>query len=194
MLTTPFVKLFLTILLEYPKHSLSMMLLASGMLSLEEEWHLQSLYPCLKTWRLFLLLESFISALTSLIAFLDLPLCLWSRQVILTERFWKLFGPLLIKSPLLQDLCLWPTIKIFWLTFVLFFLLTLILQSKAYAKNTRLLVMGWTRQRNSLRGSLNLWILLCVAYKEDLILSYLTWAILTERPTSMKHSVLKNKD
>ena len=40
MLTTLFVKLFITILLEYPKHSLSMMLLASGMLTLEEEWHL----------------------------------------------------------------------------------------------------------------------------------------------------------
>ena len=43
MLATLFVKLFLTILLEYSKHSLSMMLLASGMLTLEKEWHLQSL-------------------------------------------------------------------------------------------------------------------------------------------------------
>ena len=32
-------------------------------------------------------------------------------------------------------------------------------------------------------------LLLCVAYKRDSILNYLTWAMLTRRPTSVKHSI-----
>ena len=42
-------------------------------------------------------------------------------------------------------------------------------------------------------------LLLCIAYKGDSILDYLTWAILTKRPTSVKCSVsqeqrLRSKD
>ena len=37
-------------------------------------------------------------------------------------------------------------------------------------------------------------LLLRIAYKGDLILSYLTWVILMQRPTSVKRSVLENKN
>ena len=64
----------------------------------------------------------------------------------------------------------------------------------------RLLVMAKVRSY-TLRGGTEktLDLLLCIAYKGDSILDYLTWAILTRRPTSVKRSVsqkqrLRSKD